>query len=195
MYGGETLDGESTTGEVEYWFDQQTVWVQWPEPDGRSKEVKFKNKLTDERWQQLRQPRGGVGGWSSQPGADAIRGTGTVATGGQLSVAGQPVYVGRTLDGVSTTGEVEYWFDQQTVWVKWPDGRCKEVKLTDELSDERWQQLRQVSVGGWSSQPRRRDRRHGHGDIRWAAIGRRATGVRRHDTRRRIHHGRGRVPV
>ena len=159
------VGNRSAAGPVTYWYNRSTVWVEWP--DGRRRDVEFKHQLSDQRWQKLRQPRGGVGGWSSQPGADAIAGTGTVTSGGQLSVAGQRVYVGRTLGGESTTGKVEYRFDQQTVWVKWPDGRRKEVKFTNKLSDERWQKLRQPGggvggatrqepgggVGGWSSQP------------------------------------------
>ena len=71
MYVGTTLGGVSTTGEVEYWFDQQTVWVQWPEPD-RREEVKFKNKLTDERWQELLQAA--VSGGPGRSGAVGIGG-------------------------------------------------------------------------------------------------------------------------
>ena len=126
---------------------------------------------------------------------------------GQLTVAGQRVYVGTTLGGESTAGKVEYRFDQQTVWVQWPDGRRKEVKLTNELSDERWQQLRGGvggatrqepggGVGGWSSQPGADAiPGHGQGGTRWAVNGRRATGVRREDARRQVHRGQGRVLV
>ena len=57
-------------GKVEYRFDQHTVWVQWP--DGRRKEVKFKNKLTDERWQELLQAA--VSGGPGRSGAVGIGG-------------------------------------------------------------------------------------------------------------------------
>ena len=94
------------------------------------------------------QPGGGLGGWSSQPGADAIPGPGTVSPRGELRVAGQPVHVGRTRGGVSTAGRVEYWFDQRRVWVRWPDGRRMEVLFRNQLSDGLWQRLRQAAVSG-----------------------------------------------
>ena len=206
---GTTLGGESTTGKVKYQFDQQTVWVQWP--DGRRKEVKLTDELSDQRWQKLRQPGGGVGGatrqepgggvggWSSEPGADAIAGTGTVTSRGQLKVAGQQVY-GRedTRRRSPPRARSSTGLTSKRCGCSGPDGRRKEVKLTNELSDERWQKLRQPrgGVGGWSSQPGA-DAIPGQGTVTSGGqltvagqrvyVGKTLGGV--------VHRGQGRVPV
>ena len=151
---GTTLGGKSTAGKVSTGTTSNTVWVQWP--DGRLRDVEFKHQLSDQRWQATRAELV-VGPASPPPTRFAARAR--WASDGQLSVAGQPVYVGTTLGGESTTGEVEYWFDQQTVWVQWePDGRHKEVKFPNQLSDQRWQKLRQPRRSWWRNPPGARRR-------------------------------------
>ena len=103
MYVGTTLGGVSTTGEVEYRFDQQTVWVQWPEPD-RREEVKFKNKLTDERWQELlqaavsggpgRSGAVGIGGFAGAADAPTAAGPAVSASGSGVAVSAGTYYRG-----------------------------------------------------------------------------------------------------
>ena len=219
-----TLDGVSTVGKVEYRFDQQTVWVQWPEPAGRQgKKVKLTDELTDELWQELCQLR--VGGWSSEPGDDAIPGTGTVTTAGRLSVDEQKVYVGKTLAASPPRARSSTGLTSKRCGCSGRAGRqAQGGQVKNKLSDEWWQEQRQPSggvggatrqepgggvggwrwqklrqppggVGGWSSQPSTTRSPPGHGDIRWAVNGRQATGVRREDARRHVHRGRGRVLV
>ncbi|MEU0157166.1 hypothetical protein, partial [Micromonospora fulviviridis] len=113
---------ESTAGKVSYWYTETGVWVQWQEPDasGRPRRVMatypqstLSNPSVVDGW--------GPGGKDPQ----ATHGTGTVTAGGELSVAGHSVSVGKVRgeEKVSTQGAVEYWYTVSRVWVQWPDGR------------------------------------------------------------------------
>ena len=129
------------------------------------------------------QPGGGLGGWSSQPGADAIparhsasrlgvkgrRATG--ARGGRA--AAYPPRAGSST-GLTSAGR----------GVRWPDGRRMEVLFRNHFLHGLWQRLRQaavsggpgrsgaVGIGGFAGRPMRQPRRGGRTRcrVRWGRL-------------------------
>ncbi|MEU0157106.1 hypothetical protein, partial [Micromonospora fulviviridis] len=110
---GRERGGKPTQSKVEYWYTESRVWVRWP--DGRQAMVTYPQPT-------LTKPSV-VDGWPEHVDPQAAPDTGTVTASGRLSVAGQPVYVGRERGGESAQGKVEYWYTESRVWVRWPDGR------------------------------------------------------------------------
>ncbi|MEU2639908.1 hypothetical protein ABZ591_36300, partial [Micromonospora fulviviridis] len=113
---GTVRGGKSTQGKVSYWYTESRVWVQWQEPGpARQAMVTYPQPTYTKP--------SVVDGWPEHKDPQAAPDTGTVTANGRLSVAGQPVSVGRERGGKSAQGKVEYWYTASRVWVRWPDGR------------------------------------------------------------------------
>ncbi|MEU0157250.1 hypothetical protein, partial [Micromonospora fulviviridis] len=108
---------------MDYWYTESTVWVQWP--DDRKVMITYSQPT-------FTKPSV-VDGWPQDLDPQATPGTGTVAAGGVLGVAGHRVSVGKLCGGESTQGKVEYWYAESRMWVRWrePDasGRPRRVMV------------------------------------------------------------------